>query len=904
MDLQNLNNISSSKYEIYTKLLDLAASGEYITGLQDFENVDFLRSGLMGYVMESLAMIMRDSSFHKTMIYRENFLNSAIMPKSIYNWAKMFNINILDARPSLRYAEIKIDTETIDTIIQNTSGNISAYKIKYGISESSNFMVLDKINPIIAGDYYFALEHSIEIYKNAKGKYIVKYCLNEEDITTEFGSYTAGGTITTKYVSGEDGTKYLVFNVLVAQYRTVESSKIITGSSFIDTKVHEFEYSGQLCGMLLKYTKGNKTENVELKFSNIEIEDDMDDNKKVAYFNAKDNNIIEFSFLTNRLTGLPQTGGILTLKTFITEGYEGNISFNGDAVFLIKQDDFKSLPILVSLSSSIISSGINQTSLSNIKSAIVDKLSTRNTIITENDLNTWFATQSKLLENINNSIITFRKEKDNLLKRTFSAFLLLRDGVSLDTYLSGTEDITPVVSSSYISSVVPTNTVDVVIDKQSVDSGMVNELYEIDQGDTISYDIATETYRLSDSIGETDYNYRLPFTAQFNTKYNKVSFYHLDTDDSVNIEFNNLKYTNIAMIPTQLSVYSTYVGGDIGRTYTFKIWVTSDAELETKSLANLSLKFGASTITIKQTTSLYFQKVDSTSDDSSGLTNYVLSVTADYNGLKTASENVQINLEFEDGNGIDVYSESSVSIIFAFEDGTFDGSFMTTKPLKIFNPLDDVMSSDITLNYTIDNSTSPATKELTSYTLKNLPVVASYWYDSDVNKKWFIKQLFIFINMLKENTNKLETTTFFDIKFRNTYGMSKYFDTISTALRLSLVIYLNRDKIDAYKGNLTTGYDTYESLEREILDYIRVAVDSSNADGELVISKIIMKTQAAYYNFIDHIDFNGLNGTFNQHVGKINTTNTKYPLEYFSLDGTIEDDGISRLEKDITFVIQ
>jgi hypothetical protein len=214
------------------------------------------------------------------------------------------------------------------------------------------------------------------------------------------------------------------------------------------------------------------------------------------------------------------------------------------------------------------------------------------------------------------------------------------------------------------------------------------------------------------------------------------------------------------------------------------------------------------------------------------------------------------------------------------------------------------MNSDISLNYSLEDVRGTKVKKLVSYTLKNLPVVAVYWYDSAKNKKWFIKQLFIFINMLKENTNKLETTTFFDIKFRNTYGMSKYFDTISTALRLSLVIYLNRDKIDSYKGNLASGYDTYESLEREILDYIRVAVDSSNADGELVISKIIMKTQAAYYNFIDHIDFNGLNGTFNQHVGQINTTNTKYPLEYFSLDATIEDDGISRLQKDITFVIQ
>ncbi len=899
MDLKNLNNISSSKYEIYTKLLDLAASGEYITNLQNFDNIDFLRSGSMGYMMECLAMIMRDSSFHKTMVYRENFLNSAIMPKSIYNWAKMFNINVLDARPSVRYAEIRIDTETIDTIIQNTSGNISAYKQKYGISELSNFMVLDKTNPIIAGDYYFSLEHSIEIYKNTKGKYIVKYCLNEKDKTTEFGIYTTGGNITTRYVV-VDGTKYLVFKAIVAQYKCTEDSKIITGSSFIDTKVHEFEYTGQLCGMLLTYTKGNETENVNLKFSNIEIEDDTRTSAKTAYYNAKDEGVVEFTFLTNRLTGLPQAGGVLTLKTFTTEGFDGNISFNGDAVFLIKQDDFKSLPISVSLDSSIISSGVNQTSLGSIKSTIVDKLSTRNTIITENDLNTWFATQSKLLEDVNNSVITFRKEKDNLLKRTFSAYLLLRDGVSLETYLSDTDNTsTPVVSSSYISSVVPTNTVDVVVPITAINTDA--NIYEINPSQQISYDIDTQTYVLG-SKNTTDYKYYLPFTAQFNTKYNKVSFFHLDVDDAVDIEFSNLKYTNIAVIPTQLSVYSEYSEGS--RVYTFRLYLSSDGELDTKTISNFKLKFGSSSVAIKNTTMLKFTKIDNT-DSEAALVNYYLEFTADYNGLKTASENVQINLAFEVGNAIDVYDESNVELYLTLEDGSFDGSFITTKTLKLFSPLDDVMSSEITMNYKVEDDGNGGTvKVLDSYTLKNLPVVAAYWYDNAPNKKWFIKQLFIFINMLKENTNKLETTTFFDIKFRNTYGMSKYFDTISTALRLSLVIYLNRDKIDAYKGNLATGYDTYESLEREILDYIRVAVDSSNADGELVISKIIMKTQAAYYNFIDHIDFNGLNGTFNQHIGQINTTNTKYPLEYFSLDGTLDENGVSRLEKDITFVIQ
>jgi hypothetical protein len=71
--------ISSSQYDIYSKLLAIASK------YTDINNEDFLRTGLFGYITESMAMIARDSSFHKTMLYNESFLNTAVMPKSVYN---------------------------------------------------------------------------------------------------------------------------------------------------------------------------------------------------------------------------------------------------------------------------------------------------------------------------------------------------------------------------------------------------------------------------------------------------------------------------------------------------------------------------------------------------------------------------------------------------------------------------------------------------------------------------------------------------------------------------------------------------------------------------------------------------------------------------------------------------
>ena len=114
---------------------------------------------------------------------------------------------------------------------------------------------------------------------------------------------------------------------------------------------------------------------------------------------------------------------------------------------------------------------------------------------------------------------------------------------------------------------------------------------------------------------------------------------------------------------------------------------------------------------------------------------------------------------------------------------------------------------------------------------------------------------------------------------------------------------MKNDAINSYTGSIVNAGSVAEALENEIRDYIRILVDQSNNDGAIVISKIIMKVQAAYYNYIDHIDFNGLNGTFNQYIKSIDTTEF-YPLEYINLDDTftkIGSNSDSMLKQDIVF---
>ena len=72
------------------------------------------------------------------------------------------------------------------------------------------------------------------------------------------------------------------------------------------------------------------------------------------------------------------------------------------------------------------------------------------------------------------------------------------------------------------------------------------------------------------------------------------------------------------------------------------------------------------------------------------------------------------------------------------------------------------------------------------------------------------------------------------------------------------------------------------SIQNQIRDYIRVVVDKFNNEECLSVSTIITLVSAAYANYVDHIVFEGLNGTFTQYINKLDS-NQEVP-EYFNLD--------------------
>ena len=77
----------------------------------------------------------------------------------------------------------------------------------------------------------------------------------------------------------------------------------------------------------------------------------------------------------------------------------------------------------------------------------------------------------------------------------------------------------------------------------------------------------------------------------------------------------------------------------------------------------------------------------------------------------------------------------------------------------------------------------------------------------------------------------------------------------------------------------------YKALDYNNQHELMAFIDKYNNDEALSVSTIITLVTAAYHQYIDHIVFEGLNGTFSQYIKTIDIAENRfYVPEYFSLD--------------------
>ena len=841
----------------------------------------------------------------------------------------MFNIDINRATPSYGEIEISIPLDAIESYWKMNTG----YNVEYGSdvdNMESEILILDKSNNILAGDYFFSLEHSIMIYENNNG-YTAKYIQTEKK-TTELE------TLSTPFLKTEIRNQNFIMKARAYQYKINKYSREISSSSFLNKKIHSFEFSDQFIGARAFYKLNGETEEIELRYSNLGNKKTTD--TKFAYYTLKDKTELEIAFSSILGEFSPQPNSSLEVNIYTTKGTEVPNKFSGDAVMSLSDEDLRSLPIVVNFNPQYIIGGSDIPSLKEIKQLVVNEISTRDVIVTESDLNNYFEILTKLIENINNGNIKFIKKRDDILKRVFSAYILLRDG--LDT------DGNSVETADYVSNCIPTNTIDADFQISRNMSKPFGTVIKLKEGESNKFE-CIESVLSSD---ENDF-YIIPFYTRISLDpIKKVKYIYNLTDCETTLEYKAItKSSSTSYItPNSVSLKRTLttIGTNADSWYTFNFNFTtniSDKNVFLKSEV-FSLKIYNSENSSALLGSVVFSNIEKDAiiftkneDEETYNVSLSLKVYVDTEEFDFSEENSEINygtfINLKNENNLVFTAPEDIKITLEIKDlevnsgNTITESFQTKGSLSLFKNLDNLMFSNINLNTTeeyfleettedtsessyyseadilsliinevegdisnifiddvaftsvtsetdiseksvirfsqlIDNVTTirifNRTSILSYIEIKDIPVVHSSFFKNEISKTDFVSQLFTYINILKENLKKLETNTFFDLKFFNTYGPSQLYDTLKTNLNFETTVYL-KEEVDK------------ETLSPLIKDYIRRLIDNSNNNNSLKVSQINSEVLKAYEAYIDHIDFEGLNGTFKQSIKKLDNDN-------------------------------
>jgi len=915
---ENENRISPSQKEIYSKLLTIA--GKYM----DTTNEDYLRTGEFGWILESMAAMIRDSTYHKNMIYNESFLNTAVIPSSVYNYAKMFNVEVQKATPAYATVQISIPEDYLSNLLKDSTV-ASSYVSKYGniatLIGAKSWLVLDKESPINAGDYLFALEHSILILCDDSGNYSAKY------VSTEYTS-TSFQELNENYNLDivNDGENIIII-ARVYQYQISKISTQILSSSFLN-KVQTYNFENQFCGAALFYlenTSSSKTQ-IPLVYSDLSATTIS----QCAFYNLNNENQLEIQFKYGDSYFMPATNSTLVLYIYTTNGQNVPSTYTGDATITFSDTDLKSLPLVINFNPSNLIGGKDAPSLSEIKQNVIDAISTRNTITTQSDLNKYFSILTSLIEDINDGKVTFIKKRDDVIRRIYNSYLLLRDN---------TDDSTSSVASyGYLSPCVPTTTKDVILATNETSFNESFAKFDSDgnyiSGDVVSgeeyyfcpfdiHAILSPTRYVKYTYSCTDDTVDLKYYKYADSTSNLV-----DTTDDANVS------TDLYMIPVSASVYRGFnSSGEIDSYYTLSLTFTTNFSLNSSDSDYQSLT-GDISITNSEGLILSVTPTGSSSTLSSGDTNtykttlkailYVRSEdTDDFNFIRLARDSTESNslISYYDSENL-LFDLSSLKI-GSYQLGI---KYQTSSALTFFSHLDNIMSSSLETAAKVVY-TETAVTESTFVTLKaslyteadgvysllatdavysasevyytkgidssavviqgidEIPLVSSKFFSASTTSvsvedkmNGFIKQLFSYISILKENTDKLETSTFFNLKFYNTSDVSHFYNTPTTNLHLGL--------------NITLSISSERTdLEKEIRAYVRKIVDKSNKNELISVSQIeaLLHNDDSYGSYISHIQFTGLNDTLTSTLQKVSddTTNTtSYAPEWLNLDMT------------------
>lgn len=796
MATQNNNLIVSDSHALMEKNLEMM--GDFFN-----QEISTLKTGNFGYLNSITASIGKNGNFHRSSLYNEIFLNTASMPQSIINFANQFNYSIPDAIPSKAAVAFTMERAILER----------------KASEGAGSFIIPRTDVFNFSGQVFALPYSIKIETN-NGVILASYDLDQVAVRPELEMiYRSNPYIKTWSNTDANGNVFVTFLLDVYQYDFEYKVFEVMSKNTVDQILFPFKFTNQLVDFRVKYNG----EYIDKYFDPNIIPDD----ERYVYWDKTGDDTLQIFFSTIDRRFRPKFGAKIEIEAYTSNGTQGNFDFTGNVTFAFSDQSLSRELVLVEVFTQP-SGGKDAQSLMETKQELLKYQRTQNTLNTDYDIEQYFDGIAKNYF-ARGSKVEFKKTRDDVIDRTYTAFAMLRDSKG---------------------AVIPTNTIDFEIPYSDLEA---NE-FRLPAGTMIIHDKVTDSIRplRSDEFPDeflstpNSFVYSLPYLLE--TKLSpivRMNYYDLHTDlvqgllyypnseaktgreflvNNFSIKRNAISETTYK-IETQVNVSGEQIDPirDIS-----VIMLIKDGE---RILGHKLLQYNSARGTYT---------ADIETDDEfneygwlrlNGFTNYEEEL--DYIEVKE-----KIDVEF----GIFFRTGSSFSAEYSYEalnepDIRNKRQVVTLKSpgkVQFFKNIGGTVRSDAFIN------------DSGSVLFESVPVVASRYFFNPERNKELMNALEKYRLVLENNVVRLGNSTHLNFKFFNTYGLSYLYDTPYVNLKLEVGVKLH--------GNYSSNLD--EQIRREILQYI---LDSNSTDSKrLVMTNMIyhIKTKIPQ---IDYMEFYTLN---------------------------------------------
>lgn len=365
-----------------------------------------LNLGLVGIVGELIAGALEDTHSTTSLLANEAFITRAILPKSIYSSAALFNLGYSFAIPS-----------RCNFVLQVAIGDILQYAKPITYASTIYRYVIDKDTKLMLGDNNYRLPHDIYIETSLlEGKriYNVYYSDTEECSISHLKTHYIKHQVTS--------IGYLVLFLELMEFDRKVTTYSLTDNLVTNNSDLTVRFTGQIAGMDIVYIdpQGNRA---SIKLKTLYT---LPDVQPFVWYRFLTDNTIILSFSSNQGYWTPAFNSKLEVTVYTCRGAAANFdSYDRKTGVPVQKVgsrfSYNANTKMVGLCYSGSYGGADRGSIEDLRRDTILAYNTAEVLVTDHDLDLWFETYGKR----HNTRTRFFKRRDDPTGRLWSQFVAI-----------------------------------------------------------------------------------------------------------------------------------------------------------------------------------------------------------------------------------------------------------------------------------------------------------------------------------------------------------------------------------------------------------------------------------------------------------------------------------------------